>query len=133
MFSTVRTQALWMGKDQTKWVYEENPQDLQGGFSEVKAPSNEDGYLSFGNPAVSTCSCLISVFALTTSDRFAFSRKNFCSLFWENVLGVLGETYRNVRGKLEKLWQLTPVMVNQGANHDQEGRYTSEAFSRSLA
>jgi hypothetical protein len=81
MFSTGRTQALWMGKDQTKWVYEENPQDLQGGFSEVKAPSNEDGYFSFGNPAVSTCSCLISVFALTTSDRFAFSRKNFCSLF----------------------------------------------------
>jgi hypothetical protein len=48
---------------------------FERGFSCVKAPSNEDCYLSFGNPAVRNCSCLISDFSLPTSDRFAFSRK----------------------------------------------------------
>ncbi len=63
--------------------YDENPQDLKGAFSWEKAPYKEDWYLSFGNSAFRTCTCLISDFALPTSDRLAFSRKSFCSLYLE--------------------------------------------------
>jgi hypothetical protein len=70
--------------------YEESPQDLKGAFSWGKAPYKEDWYLSFSNPPVRACSCLISDFALPTFDRFAFSRKSFCSL-------ILGERFWRLR------------------------------------